>query len=114
MGQACDDVDVHCGAVRLNGVQLGATLFLMTAGLTLTLASWALSTSHTVRSIWSGHSCALMCLCVGLVAGGVSSALASVAVIGALLEIAVFRRLYARSHLDQVLATFALILISTD
>jgi branched-chain amino acid transport system permease protein len=35
-------------------------------------------------------------------------------VVGALLEISVLRRLYARDHLAQVLATFAIILISNE
>lgn len=36
------------------------------------------------------------------------------AVLGALLEVSLLRRLYARDHLAQVLATFALILIANE
>ena len=39
---------------------------------------------------------------------------AAAAIAGALIEMTVLRRLYDRDHLDQVLATFALILIATE
>src|SRR5690606_26622225 len=42
------------------------------------------------------------------------AALAAAAAAGALVEILVIRRLYGRDHLDQVLATFALILIFSE
>jgi branched-chain amino acid transport system permease protein len=44
----------------------------------------------------------------------VVGAIAVTAVVGALLELAVLRRLYRRDHLSQVLATFALILIANE
>ena len=52
----------------------------------------------TVGSFW-----------VGLVAGVLAAA-----ALGAVVEVAVMRRLYGRDHLDQVLATFALILIFSE
>ena len=42
------------------------------------------------------------------------SGVPAAAALGALIEIGVMRRLYARDHLDQVLATFALILIFSE
>jgi branched-chain amino acid transport system permease protein len=45
---------------------------------------------------------------------GVAVAVAGTAVLGMLLEVAVLRSLYARDHLSQVLATFALILMLND
>ena len=45
---------------------------------------------------------------------GLIAALAAAAAAGAIVEILVIRRLYARDHLDQVLATFALILIFSE
>jgi branched-chain amino acid transport system permease protein len=45
---------------------------------------------------------------------GLIAALTSAALFGALIELTVIRRLYARDHLDQVLATFALILIFSE
>jgi branched-chain amino acid transport system permease protein len=41
-------------------------------------------------------------------------ALAATAIVGAVLEISLLRRLYERDHLSQVLATFALILIANE
>ena len=45
---------------------------------------------------------------------GLIASLAAAAGVGALIEVAVIRRLYDRDHLDQVLATFALILILSE
>lgn len=45
---------------------------------------------------------------------GIVAALAAAAAAGALVEVVVIRRLYKRDHLDQVLATFALILIFSE
>ncbi|MEM6466957.1 MAG: branched-chain amino acid ABC transporter permease, partial [Pseudomonadota bacterium] len=45
---------------------------------------------------------------------GLAAALAAAAAAGALVEVLVIRRLYDRDHLDQVLATFALILIFSE
>ena len=42
------------------------------------------------------------------------AALAAAAIAGVLIEMTVIRRLYGRDHLDQVLATFALILIFSE
>ncbi|MGN6145014.1 MAG: branched-chain amino acid ABC transporter permease, partial [Mesorhizobium sp.] len=42
---------------------------------------------------------------------GIPAALAAAALVGAAIEFLIVRRLYKRDHLDQVLATFALILI---
>jgi branched-chain amino acid transport system permease protein len=45
---------------------------------------------------------------------GLIAALAGAAIAGALVELVVIRRLYTKDHLDQVLATFALILIFSE
>src|SRR3546814_1356742 len=45
---------------------------------------------------------------------GLGGGFLAAAAAGALVEILVIRRLYARDHLDQVLATFALILIFSE
>jgi branched-chain amino acid transport system permease protein len=42
------------------------------------------------------------------------AAIAGTAIIGALLEVSILRRLYTRDHLSQVLATFALLLICNE
>ncbi len=96
----------------LNGLQYGVTLFLLAAGLTLifgimgviNLAHGALYMVGAFAATWVAIQTGSFW--VGLLAGLVASAIA-----GILVELGVMRRLYARDHLDQVLATFALILI---
>ena len=96
----------------LNGLQYGVTLFLLAAGLTLifgimgviNLAHGALYMVGAFAASWVAVQTGSFW--AGLLAGLVASGLAGVA-----METGVIRRLYARDHLDQVLATFALILI---
>jgi branched-chain amino acid transport system permease protein len=45
---------------------------------------------------------------------GLAAAMAAAAAVGVAVELAVFRRLYQRDHLDQVLATFGLILFFNE
>ncbi|WP_431521757.1 hypothetical protein, partial [Escherichia coli] len=45
---------------------------------------------------------------------GLVASLIAAAAAGAIVEVTVIRRLYNRDHLDQVLATFALILIFSE
>ena len=99
-------------AQLLNGVQYGLLLFLIASGLTLIFgvmgiinlahgslfmigAYVAYLVAHTIGSAWLALPLAML--------GG--------AAFGALLERNLFRRFYARDHLDQVLLTFALILL---
>lgn len=99
----------------LNGLQLGVTLFLMAAGLTLVFGVMGLiNLAHGSLYMLGAFFCAWVTnisdsFLLGLLAG-----FAGAAFIGALIEIIVIRRLYARDHLDQVLATFALILIFSE
>ena len=99
----------------LNGLQLGLTLFLMAAGLTLIFGVMGLiNLAHGSLYMVGAFICAWIAgitnsFLLGLIAGFVGAAFA-----GALMEILVIRRLYHRDHLDQVLATFALILIFSE
>jgi branched-chain amino acid transport system permease protein len=99
----------------LNGLQLGVMLFLTAAGLTLVFGVMGLiNLAHGSLYMTGAFVCALVAgltgsFWVGLVAGALAAAAA-----GALVEMAVIRRLYDRDHLDQVLATFALILIFSE
>ena len=99
----------------LNGLQFGVMLFLLAAGLTLVfgimglinLAHGSVYMVGAFAAAWTQsttHSFALAIL-AGCVAGGVA---------GAAIEILVLRRLYARDHLDQVLATFGLIMFFNE
>ena len=95
----------------LNGLQFGVMLFLMTAGLTLIFGVMGLINLAHGRCIWWGLLPLLpLQKSLGLLLA-LAASLAAAALLGVLVEIIVMRRLYQRDHLDQVLATFALILI---
>jgi len=87
----------------LNGLQFGIMLFLMAAGLTLIFGVMGL--------INLAHGSLYM---VGAFLLALFAALTAAAIAGALVELLVIRRLYNKDHLDQVLATFALILIFSE
>ena len=99
----------------LNGVQLGMTLFLMAAGLTLVFGVMGLiNLAHGSLYMVGAFACAAVSAATGSYLLGLAAALAAAAAAGAIVELTVIRRLYDRDHLDQVLATFALILIFSE
>jgi branched-chain amino acid transport system permease protein len=99
----------------LNGVQLGLMLFLMSAGLTLVFGVMGLiNLAHGSLYMIGAFLCAATAAATGNFWLGVAAGIAAAAAAGAIIEVAVIRRLYARDHLDQVLATFALILILSE
>lgn len=95
----------------LNGLQFSAMLFLLSAGLTLVfgimgvinLAHGSLYMIGAYASAWVGQR-------TGSFALAALAGLGAAAAIGMVLELTVLRRLYARDHVDQVLATFGLVL----
>ena len=93
----------------LNGLQMGVALFLMAAGLTLIFGVMGVINLAHGSLFMVGAFAAAGSYTLALIA-----ALAASAVAGVLMEVLVIRRLYARDHLDQVLATFALILIFSE
>jgi branched-chain amino acid transport system permease protein len=99
----------------LNGVQFGLMLFLMSAGLTLVFGVMGLiNLAHGSLYMIGAFLCAAMAGASGNFWLGLVAGIAAAAAAGALIEMVVIRRLYARDHLDQVLATFALILILSE
>ncbi|MEQ6202435.1 branched-chain amino acid ABC transporter permease [Sulfitobacter sp. HNIBRBA2951] len=99
----------------LNGLQLGVMLFVMAAGLTLVFGVMGLiNLAHGSLFMVGAFAAAAVAAATGSFAFALVAALAAAAAAGALIEVAVIRRLYARDHLDQVLATFALILIFSE
>ncbi|AZN96132.1 branched-chain amino acid ABC transporter permease [Mesorhizobium sp. M9A.F.Ca.ET.002.03.1.2] len=99
----------------LNGLQLGVMLFLMAAGLTLIFGVMGLiNLTHGSLYMVGAFACATVAAATGSFWLGLAASLAAAAAAGAIIEILVIRRLYERDHLDQVLATFALILIFSE
>jgi len=99
----------------LNGVQSGVVLFLMAAGLTLVFGVMGLiNLAHGSLFMVGAFAAAVTAATTGSFVLGLVAALAAAAAAGALIEVLILRRLYQRDHLDQVLATFALILIFSE
>jgi branched-chain amino acid transport system permease protein len=99
----------------LNGIQFGVTLFLMAAGLTLVFGVMGLiNLAHGSLYMVGAFACAAVAAWTGSFWLGLVASLAAAAAAGAVVEWAVIRKLYDRDHLDQVLATFALILVFSE
>jgi branched-chain amino acid transport system permease protein len=95
----------------LNGVQLGVTLFLLAAGLTLIFGIMGvINLAHGSLYMIGAYGAALVATKTGSFVLATLGGLAAAAITGMVIEFVVIRRLYARDHLDQVLATFGLIL----
>lgn len=99
----------------LNGLQFGLMLFLLAAGLTLVFGIMdMINLAHGSLYMIGAYIAASVAEKSGSFLLAVFVAIATTAVLGAILEMALLRRLYRRDHLSQVLATFALILISNE
>ncbi len=99
----------------LNGLQLGVTLFLMASGLTLVFGIMSLiNLAHGSFYMVGAYAAATVAHHTGSFLLGALAALPAAALVGYVVEIVVMRRLYDRDHLDQVLATFGLILFFNE
>ena len=97
----------------INGLQLGILLFLLCAGLTLTFGIMDLiNLAHASFFMLGAFLCATATLYFDSFLLGALIAMAGTALLALLTERIVITRLYTRSHLDQLLATFGLILIA--
>jgi branched-chain amino acid transport system permease protein len=99
----------------LNGIQAGILLFLLAAGLTLVFGIMDLmNLAHGSLYMIGAYVAATVALWTDSFFLGVIAALPITLLVGVLLEVFVLRSLYARGHLDQVLATFGLILFFNE
>ncbi len=97
----------------LNGLQYGLLLFLISSGLTLVFGVMGvINLAHgSLFMIGAYAAWAIARLTGGALWLALPVALLGGAALGAALERGLFRRFYDRDHLDQVLLTFALILL---
>jgi branched-chain amino acid transport system permease protein len=96
----------------LNGIQLGVTLFLLASGLTLIFGVMGIvNLAHGAFYMIGAYAGAVVAVKTGHFALAIGAGMLAAGLSGIVVEALVVRRLYARDHLDQVLATFALILI---
>src|SRR5476649_2049606 len=99
----------------LNGVQLGLLMFLLAAGLTLTFGIMDLvNLAHGSLYMMGAYFAWTLIGWTDSFVLGALLALPATFLLGVVVERVVARRLYARDHLDQVLATFGLILFFNE
>lgn len=99
----------------LNGFQLGITLFLMSAGLTLVFGIMqVINLAHGSFYMIGAYVGATVIGASGSFFLGIAAALGAAAITGMAVEYIVLRHLYDRDHLSQVLATFGLILFFNE
>jgi branched-chain amino acid transport system permease protein len=95
----------------LNGLQLGVLLFLIAAGLTLVFGVMNfINLAHGVQYMVGAYLAAMYAAWTDSFWLGLLLTLPTALAFGLLLEVTIFRRLYQRDHLEQVLATFGLII----
>ena len=98
-----------------NGLQAGVTLFLVAAGLTLILGVMNfVFLAHGAQVMIGAYAAAAITNETGHFYIGILLAIPLTFISGYLLEYLVIRHLYRRDHMEQVLATFGLILFFNE
>jgi branched-chain amino acid transport system permease protein len=99
----------------LNGLQFGVMLFLLSAGLTLVFGVMGLlNLAQGSLYMIGAYAAAYAGAQTGSFVSGILAGITAAAAVGMLTEYLVLRRLYSRSHLDQVLATYGMILFFNE
>ena len=100
--------------IIFDGLAAGMLLFLISVGLSVTLGLMNfVNLAHGSFAMLGGYTCALLLSRLGLpFLLAVPVATAAAALAGVILERTLYRRLYAASHLDQVLFSIGLIFMS--
>ena len=99
----------------LNGLQFGLMLFLLAAGLTLVFGIMdCINLAHGSLYMVGAYFVAAAAQAADSFWIGLAAGVAGAVVLGLLFELSLFRQVYKRDHLSQVLATFALILIANE
>src|SRR5215204_5400801 len=96
----------------LNGLQLGVLLFLIASGLTLVFGVMDfVNLAHGVQYMLGAYLVVTFYALTGHFLLALTLALVAALAFGLALEFAVLRHFYDRDHLDQVIATFAIIMV---
>ncbi|MDF2371943.1 MAG: branched-chain amino acid ABC transporter permease [Rhizobiaceae bacterium] len=99
----------------LNGLQYGMLLFLIAAGLTLVFGVMGfINLAHGVQYMVGAYLAFAYVQLTGSFMLAVILSLVTALILGLLLEYFIFRHLYNRDHLDQVLATFGIIIFLNE
>ncbi len=99
----------------LNGLQFGMMLFLFAAGLTLVLGIMnLLNLAHGSFFMLGAYFAATFQYWTGSVPTAIVLAIPATFLVGIATELIIMRTLYARTYLEQVLATFGLILFINE
>lgn len=99
----------------LNGIQLGVLLFLMAAGLTLVFGIMNfVNLAHGSLYMMGAFVAASVYNATGSFLLGALSVIPAMLALGVALSWIAVKRLYQREHLDQVLATFGMILFFNE
>lgn len=100
--------------ILVDGVAYGMLLFVLACGLAVTLGLMNfVNLAHGAFAMAGGYACAILVNRYGVpFAAGLPLAFLVSAAIGFVLERLLYRHLYARSHLDQVLFTVGLVFMS--
>src|SRR5579871_1442693 len=99
----------------LNGLQFGLLLFLLAAGLTLVFGIMNfVNLAHGSLYMMGAFIAATIYNHTGSFALAALLLVPAMLLLGLVVEFVVFRKLYDRDHLDQVLATFCLILFFNE
>jgi branched-chain amino acid transport system permease protein len=99
----------------LNGLQFGVLLFLLAAGLTLVFGIMNfVNLAHGALYMMGAYFATVATQYTGSFIAGVFIAAIAAMALGVLIDRLVLAGLYARDHLDQVLATFGLILFFNE
>ena len=100
--------------ILFDGVAYGMLLFVLACGLAVTLGLMNfVNLAHGAFAMAGGYACAILVNRAGLpFFAALPIAFVISAAIGAVLERSLYRHLYTRSHLDQVLFTIGLVFMS--
>lgn len=102
-------------SLMLNGLQYGVLLFLLAAGLTLVFGIMNfVNLAHGALYMMGAYAAAVALNYSGSFVLAILAGVGACMAIGLLLEYVAVSRLYRRSHLDHVLATFGLVMFFNE